>query len=406
MPIRTWKLLTGLLRPYPWVLPLVALLGTAASLAEGAGIGLLIPFFALLMEGTTPEGGIVPEIAAWYSSLFNQDIRLIVVSITIVLLVVGRCLLFFVYVGLVTWVGTRVTHDLRSKLFQQFLSIDYLAVSRETQGRQINALDGSCYRAGQAVMDFLQMGVNGCTTLVFVALLFLISWQMTVLTLTAVAIAILVTRALVKRSSRTGEKLEQGSALLSETAVQVLNSMRMIRIFGQEAREYASFVQVSEQVRRAQFRLEASWRAMQPLVDLLYVPLLLGILVIAWYAEVKLALLLPFLFLVFRLQRYARDSDMHRVRVASFLPAVHELTGLMARSDVPPHSPGKRPFAGLREAIIFDRVGYTFAAGPGQQPRTVVTDVSLEIRRGEKSCGCRRIWRRQVDPDQPALPYC
>ena len=307
LPVRALKLLTGLLRPYPWVLPLVALLGTAASLAEGAGIGLLIPFFALLMEGTTPEGGIVPEIAAWYSSLFDQDIRLIVVSITIVLLVVGRCLLFFVYVGLVTWVGTRVTHDLRSKLFQQFLSIDYLAVSRETQGRQINALDGSCYRAGQAVMDFLQMVVNGCTTLVFAAL----------------PGPDLVAddrpdahgrghRHSRNPGSRQAElahrgKLEQGSALLSETAVQVLNSMRMIRIFGQEAREYASFVQASEQVRRAQFRLEAAWRAMQPLVDLLYVPLLLGILVIAWYAEVKLALLLPFLFLVFRLQRYARD---------------------------------------------------------------------------------------------------
>ena len=318
-------MLTGFLGYYPWVLPLVALLGTAASLAEGAGIGLLIPFLALLMEGTTPEGGIVAGVAAWYSSLFDQDIRLIVVSATIILLIVGRCLLNFVFVGLVTWAGTRVTHDLRLKLFQDFLTIDYLAMSRETQGRQINALDGSCYRVGQAVMDFLQMVVNACTTLIFVAFLALISWQMTVLTLTAVAIAFLVTRALVKRISRTGEKLEQGSALLNETAVQVLNSMRMIRIFGQEAREYASFVQASEQVRKAQFRLEAAWRTMQPLVDLLYVPLLLGMLVIAWYAEVTLAILLPFLFLVFRLQRYVRDFDMFRLRVASFLPAVHEL---------------------------------------------------------------------------------
>ena len=92
--------------------------------------------------------------------------------------------------------------------------------------------------------------------------------------------------------------------------MQALNSMRMIRIFGQEAREHARFVQDSGQVRKAQFRLEAAWRTMQPLVDLLYVPLLLGILVIAWYAEVGLAVLLPFLFLVFRLQRYARDFDL------------------------------------------------------------------------------------------------
>ena len=204
MPIRALKLLTGFLRPYPWILPLVALVGTVASFAEGLGIGLLIPFLTLLMQGTTPEGGIVARVAAWYASLFDQDVRLIVVSVSIILLVVGRCLLNFAYVGLLAWAGTRVTHDLRVKLFQHFLAVDYLSISREMQGRQINALDGSCYRVGQAVMDFLLMVVNACTTLVFVTLLALISWQMTALTLAAVLVAALATRALIKRSSRVG----------------------------------------------------------------------------------------------------------------------------------------------------------------------------------------------------------
>jgi subfamily B ATP-binding cassette protein MsbA len=381
--IPAFRLVLRFLRPYPWVLPLVALLGTVASLAEGVGIGLLIPFLALLMQGATPEGGFVAELAGWYASLFGEDLRLIVVSVTIVLLVVGRCLLNFVYVGLLTWAGTRVTHNLRAKMFSHFLSVDYLSISRETQGRQINALHGSCYRVGQALMDCLLMVVNACTTLVFVTLLALISWQMMGLTLAAVLIAILATRAVVKRSSRTGERFEQGSALLNETAMQALNSMRMIRIFGQEAREYARFVRDSTQVRKAQFRLEAAWRAMQPLVDLLYVPLLLGILVIAWYAKVGLAVLLPFLFLVFRLQRYARDFDTYRLRVASYLPAVHEVTGLLAMGAVRQPSPGTRPFTGLREAIVFDRVGFMYAPGPGDRARPALADVSLEIRRGE-----------------------
>ena len=286
MPIRTLKLLTRFLRPYPWILPLVATLGTAASLAEGVGIGLLIPFLAFLMEGATPEGGFVAEFANSYASMFDRDIRLVVVSITIVLLVIGKCLLNFVYLGLLTWAATRVTHDLRIRLFERFLSIDYLALSRETQGRQINALDGSCYRVGQAVMDYLLMLVNACTALVFVALLFLISWQMTAITLAGSLVAGLVTRAVVKRTTRIGLDVERGGASLNETAVQVLNGMRMIRIFGQEAREHARFQQASTQVRKAQFRLELAWRALQPLVDLLYVPRLLAALVIAWYADV------------------------------------------------------------------------------------------------------------------------
>jgi subfamily B ATP-binding cassette protein MsbA len=305
------------------------------------------------------------------------------VSISIIVLIVGKCLPNFIYVGVLTWAGTRVTHDLRVKLFDHFLSDDYLAISRAMQGRQINALDGSCYRAGHAIMNALLMVVSACTTFIFVVLLILISWQMTALTLAAVLAAALATRALIKRSSRVGANLEQGSALLNETAVQALNSMRMIRIFGQEAREYARFVRDSEQVRKAQFRLEAAWRAMQPLVDLLYVPLLLGILVIAWYANVGLAVLLPFLFLVFRLQRYVRDFDMFRLRVASYLPAVREVASLLAARDVPRPSPGIRPFTGLREALVFDRVGFVYAAALGDRARPALADVSLEIRRGE-----------------------
>ena len=70
-----------------------------ASLAEGIGIGLLIPFLAVLMGAATPDGGFV-EIADRYAALFDEDTRLVMVSITIVTPIVGKCLLDFLYVRL------------------------------------------------------------------------------------------------------------------------------------------------------------------------------------------------------------------------------------------------------------------------------------------------------------------
>ena len=120
---------------------------------------------------------------------------------------------------------------------------------------------------------------------------------------------------------------------------------------------------------------------MQPLVDLLYVPLLLGALLVAWYAAVGLPVLLPFLLLVFRMQRYLRDYDYHRVRVASHAAPVGEVAALLDRRDKPYLAPGHVPFAGLGERIVFDRVG--FAYHEGAQRRPALADLSLEIRRGE-----------------------
>ena len=249
------------------------------------------------------------------------------------------------------------------------------------QGRQINALDGSCYRVGQAVMDFLLMVVNACTTLVFVTLLALISWQMTVLTLAAVLMATLAIRALVKRGSRTGEKLEQGSALLNETAVQALNSMRMIRIFGQEAGSMPASSEILDRCarRNSGSRLLADYAAAgRPAVC----PALLGILVIAWYAEVGSGGSPAVPVLVFRLQRYARDFDVFRLRVASYLPAAREVASSGGARRAPSFA-RHRPFTGLREAPVFDRVGFVYAAALGDRARPALADVSLEIRRGE-----------------------
>ena len=51
MPFHTIRVLLRFLRSYPWVLPCIVLLGTVASLAEGVGIGLLIPLLDALMSG-------------------------------------------------------------------------------------------------------------------------------------------------------------------------------------------------------------------------------------------------------------------------------------------------------------------------------------------------------------------
>lgn len=383
MPLRVLSLMLGYLRPYPWILPGVAVLGVVASLAEGIGIGLLIPFFAVLADTGIPDGGLVAEYGKRYAALFPEEQRVLMVSVTIVLLVVGRCLVNFAYVAILTFAGAQVTHELRGRLVRRFMSVSYTGLTAQQQGKQVNAVDGACTRAGVAVMDALTMVVNAATALIFVTLLLLISWKMTLVIIVGVAIASLVTRVVVRRSHRIGQSVEQGGTMLNETVVQILNGMRMIRMFGQEGREIELFDAASTRVRRAQLRLQFVWRAMGPLIDLLYVPLLLGALVIAWYADVGVAVLLPFLFLVFRLQRYARDFDTFRLRVVSAAPALTEIDRLLREPDPAPMASGTRPFTRLVDRITFAGASYSFGNVATGTLRPALHGVDLEIERGE-----------------------
>jgi subfamily B ATP-binding cassette protein MsbA len=122
---------------------------------------------------------------------------------------------------------------------------------------------------------------------------------------------------------------------------------------------------------------------MAPLIDLLYVPLLLGALVLAWQANVGIAVLLPFLFLVFRLQRYARDFDTFRLRVASAAPAIMEINELLNAPDPAPIVSGTRPFSRLEDRIQLIAVSYSFGKVGNGTLRPALHSVDLEIERGE-----------------------
>jgi subfamily B ATP-binding cassette protein MsbA len=379
LQIRAIKTLISFLRPYPWVLPAVASLGVAASLAEGVGIGLLIPFLGLLLGQADFAGeGPVTGITVWYASLFAPDIRLLAVAGTIFILVTAVCLLQFGYFRVLSWAATQTAHDLRAQLFSQFLATNSLFLERGAQGRQMNALEGGCFRTSQAVLSLCLMIVNGITALLFVFVMSLMALPVTGMVLVGgVAIGLVLRRASA-RCLAMGRRVEESNAALSETALQAFSGLRIIRIFGQEQREAARFAGFSDELRRSQFALEFGWRSMAPLVDLLSVPLLIGTLIVAWYADYGLAILFPFLFLAFRLQRYAREFDVARVRFAAVAMAVMEIAGQLEGTAPAPLPAGRRAFEGLRQRIRFDRV--SFAHGGG---RRAVADVSLEIRPGE-----------------------
>ena len=60
------------------------------------------------------------------------------ISGTIIGLVMMKSVIHFGYLGILTWSSSRVAHDLRLALFDQFLKVSYQHVMQTAQGNQIN----------------------------------------------------------------------------------------------------------------------------------------------------------------------------------------------------------------------------------------------------------------------------
>ena len=395
MLIAAIRKLTGFLAPYPMVLPGVALLGVIASLAEGIGIGLLIPFLSGVVDsnatqagvtsanggaGIGDSGGLVTQAMQAYATLWPDNYQLVIVATTIALLVVLSCLISYLYLRLLSWAATRVTHDLRTRLFDRFLNCDQLFLEQGSQGQQAKSIDGAAHRVGQAVISLCLLLANVCTVLVILTLLMLISWRMTLVVMVALAVSGLIVRLFIARSMSISQRFEKTQSQLTDTTISVLASLRMVRIFGQEANESKRFNEVSDAVRTDQFTLETVRRSMAPLVDGIAAPLLIAGLVVATYANVSAVILLPFLLLVFRMQRYAREFDVNRVRIAADAGAIFEISNLLS-ANIPLVRRHGVDYEGLQQSLIFREVSFVYSGEARAQPS--LHKVNLSIARGE-----------------------
>jgi subfamily B ATP-binding cassette protein MsbA len=379
-----WRLprsLLALARPYPWVVPTLVVLGVLASLAEGIGIGLLIPVLDDVIGGP-PGRSTAGPLAQWLSAVtawIPADYHLPVLALLIVVLVAIKTALMIANTGVSAWIDGRVAHDLRVVAADRMLDADYALVASLDQGRLVNLFEHQTDRVGVAMTLFANLLGAACTVLVFVSLLALLSWQLALLVLAVVLPVSLFVRTMTRRANQLGTTLVRTCSALSTRILEVVNSVRTIRLFGGEGSEARKFTAASDDVRRAAFRMGLLTGTIQPTVEFMYVPVFLAVFGYALHAGIGLPTLFAFLALLYRLQTPLKRLDHVRVELSAHAAAIEEIGGLLREADAHPAPSGAIPFERLHEGIEFDQVCFGYAGGAAP----ALFEVSLRMRRGE-----------------------
>ena len=366
---------------YRWALPALVALGLLASLAEGVGIGLLIPVLEhLLGEGAAPAGPfahLMQQVGGWIAGEF----RVAVLGALIILLIVVKSLTVFADVGLATWVNGRITHDLRVALCRRMLTMDYGAFLSADQGPLVSVIESQTHRTSEALTVLSTLIGAGCTVVIFTVLLLLISWPLTATVVLGVLLVSLVMRRMTARANRHGESFVYAYGAFTGRIVENLTQMRTVRLFGQEGREEERLARDSNSVRQAFVRTNLTAGMIPPLAELLYLPLFLAVLLVAWQIDIGLSSLFAFLVLLYRMQPRLKDFEHARVTLGTYGGAIRQIAEQLAPEPASRPASGTRPFTGLREEIVFERV--TFGYGhPGAAP-PAVSDISFRIGKGE-----------------------
>jgi subfamily B ATP-binding cassette protein MsbA len=372
--------LVPLLRLHKWAFPAIVVLGLLQSLSEGIGIGLFIPLLNGLMGGQQSRGKsqwLVERMDRLFQGV-QPEHRMAVILLCLFAAVLATALLGYLHHLLFAWVDGNIAHDLRRRIFGQLLTVSFGFIERQRAGRLLNVLASDTWRTSEALKILVHLMITTSTVAVYVVLLLLISWRLTL----AVAVAVLfissVVRLLTRAARDLGEKVTLANSELSHRMVEGIDGMRVIRAFGREVHEQSRFDLASDWLRRVILRMSFLDGVVHPVHEVLAVALLLLILFIAAPKAGDVSVLLVFAFVLYRVQPSVKDFDAARVRLAALLPSVEEVLSFLNTSDKQYVNSGNVTRLGIDQDIVFDRVSFQY----DRTDEPALTDASFRIPAG------------------------
>jgi ATP-binding cassette, subfamily B, bacterial MsbA len=390
--VRTELRLLRLVRPYRGLLVLGLATTFLASLFDGFTLVVLIPLLKHLF-GTA--GQLRPS-STRLEELMDRTVEPLVAGLTpgqaagrLVVLLAAGLLLKNVLSYASTQISVRaqegLVRDLRSRLFAHLLTLDIDFFQRTRAGQLISAMitevDQTKTVITASLLSLFQNLVVVATTLFILSQ---ISIRLTLLTLAFVPFLVLGLQALLRRLRSHAQARARERGEITSTVAERLGAIRLIRAYGEEARESSRFHAQAERYRKRVIRTQRFSSLTSPMTEVFSG--LLVILII--WAGTKPGLvglpaaLTPEAIIVFLMAALKLSSPLKTI--ASF-PAAMAVTLASAERifeflDQPATEldhPGEG-IAQFEREIAFDRVSFRYGSGD-----LVLTEISFRLPRGK-----------------------
>lgn len=345
-------------------LPLIVTLGLLASLLEGAGIGLFIPFLALLMSDSLPEG--VPRPIAALAALIgggDPNTRILLLGSAIFFLILLKSAVQSANDCLAAHVEGRIGRDLRNAMSDRLLSVDYPFFLRERPARLTRILSTDSWLGLEAVHAVLVLIPAAAGLLVFSVLLAWLNLGLFLVVLLGGCAMQALLYLAERRQQRLSSAFTATSHRLWERFLTLVEAPRVIRLFGQRERERQRTAAATDDLRRAVLATNYHTAVVHPFVDAAIALLLIVVIVAGYSSGMSVPAIAAFVLLLTRAQPHAKTISRARLGIASVHGAVKEVEWLLSQ---PPSKPAPAREGGHRRLdrpISFEDVSYTYPNG-------------------------------------------
>ena len=360
---RTIRLLLSFFKRHRLAVAASVVLGILSSFAEGVGVALFIPFIQTVTDNAGVSG------SASFLVRFLEDLfagvpphrRLLIICLGILGAVLAKALLYYLHGVLLSYLDWKMGCDIRARLTNRILSASFRSVERRDSGDLLNTLSTESWNATDALSVLLDIMVTACTLLVYIVLLLLISTKLTVLALAAMLCISLTVRLMTGRVKALGQLVKTENAVLATRMLETVEGNKTIRTFGRESHQQRRFEAVSQKLGSLCWKLGCIRGLLDPVYELGGAALLVFILFTSAQDPANLGSALVFIFALYRAQPKMAALDGASVSLRAAAASIDAVTSLLTAADEPVSTTsGTIPFAGVTDAIAFDRASFKY----------------------------------------------
>ncbi|MDR0534003.1 MAG: ABC transporter ATP-binding protein/permease [Verrucomicrobiales bacterium] len=175
-------------RPYRWM----ALLGVALTMVVGASDGAMVGFLGLFINKITDKPltaklELVRPMIDWLNSFDSKQFAMAIPYMIVSFVFVIGCITYASNC-INSWVGNRVTMDIKKRLYQKLLSMNAMYFDTNSSGNVLFRFNTDAEAASSGLIDNLKMFLTRLSTsLALIAAMIAVSWK-----LSSIALVVLV----------------------------------------------------------------------------------------------------------------------------------------------------------------------------------------------------------------------
>ncbi|GGB89528.1 ABC transporter ATP-binding protein [Novosphingobium endophyticum] len=357
--------------------PLLVGLGVIASLAETAGISLIIIFLYAALGQLDDPGAIARDFGHAATSVLQTLGGPAQLAAAIFGLIVLRGIIGYIYSRISLSLGARISEIARNFIHGRYLDVSYDFVRRHKQAELMEILGTDSWTVATAYNAFTRLIINVCAIAVFAVVLLLLSWKITLIAILCAGLVSLFLARLSRPVTQLGASVKAEHQSMGGLMLMTLQGMRAIRAYGRERAQHATFLKSSASARHSLTRMERLSAAINPATEIGYLAIICLIVGGAGVLEVDFHATLTIVALLYRLRPHLQEFESNSLFLAQSAPQLRAVRNMIDPEGKTFPEPGTLAMPDDYERIAFRNVAFAY---DGKQ---ALDDVSFDIPRGQ-----------------------